>query len=415
MKTYLRTEGTDFLINDRLTYEELPNCAPRYHGLLMNARFIQGVFDDTVDPLRFHRFGRCFDANTNTEALIAALPQWYRCGLRAFTVGFQGGGPCFTITNDQICNNPFSPDGLQIAPDYLARMAKLLNAADELGMVVIVSILYGGQSRHFNDAQAVINAIRTASAWLRQGGWQNVIIEVVNEYDSQSFRRFPLIQTPQGVVALMDIARRESGLPVGCSGIGGTVNEEVIRASDIVLIHGNGQSRQLLLNRIQQAQIWAPAKPIVCNEDSQALGNLQVCLDHHVSWGYFNDLTKQEPPVDWRITEGEDQCFAYRLASALGIPYTAPQEAYQLVGYRKNECWQGRCWPRIAALYPETINYTDYYLDGTWLQRSYDEPFSLFYLGNWIQKPLYAETGILTAKITLTNGEVLIRSGCIGQ
>ena len=103
------------------------------------------------------------------------------------------------------------------------------------------------------------------------------------------------------------------------------------------------------------------------------------------------------------------------MASALGIPYAAPQEAYQLVGYQKNECWQGRCWPRIAALFPETINYTDYYLDDTWLQRSYNEPFSLYYVGNWIQDPLYAEAGTLTAKITLASGEVLIRSGQIGQ
>ena len=100
--------------------------------------FIQGVFDDTVDPSRFNRFGRCFDAQMNTDALIAALPQWYRCGLRAFTVGFQGGGPCFTVPNDQIVNNPFSPDGLHMDETYLSRMAKLLNAADQLGMAVIV-------------------------------------------------------------------------------------------------------------------------------------------------------------------------------------------------------------------------------------------------------------------------------------
>ena len=106
--TTLSTQGEAFLINGALTYSEIAGSKPEARGLLMNARFIQGVFDDRADPARFARFGHdSFDPEAHTDALIAALPEWYSYGLRAFTVGFQGGGPCFTVDNATIDNNPF--------------------------------------------------------------------------------------------------------------------------------------------------------------------------------------------------------------------------------------------------------------------------------------------------------------------
>ena len=84
----------------------------------MNARFIQGIFDDAMEPERFARWGHGeWDPRANTERLIAALPEWYRYGLRAFTTGFQGGGPCFTVQNHTIQNNPFGEDGLNLDAD----------------------------------------------------------------------------------------------------------------------------------------------------------------------------------------------------------------------------------------------------------------------------------------------------------
>ena len=72
--THLTIQNDQFYINGKPSYSEIPNspCA----GLLMNARFIQGVFDDKTDAARFNRFGRIFDPDRNTDDLIAALPQW---------------------------------------------------------------------------------------------------------------------------------------------------------------------------------------------------------------------------------------------------------------------------------------------------------------------------------------------------
>lgn len=42
-----------------------------------------------------------------------------------------------------INNNPYSPDGRSIDSAYLNRMKKIIDAADEIGIVVIVSCFYG--------------------------------------------------------------------------------------------------------------------------------------------------------------------------------------------------------------------------------------------------------------------------------
>lgn len=416
MKTNLTISGENFLINGVPVYADIPGSNPEMHGLLMNARFIQGIFDDRKDPSRFNRFGMTFDPEKNTDDLIAALPQWYRYGLRAFTVGLQGGGPCFTIPNSEIINSPYSPDGKEIDPLYLDRLARLLNAADELGMVVIVSALYCGQIRFLDGALAVLNAVRTVGRWLRDGGWKNVIFEPANEYDIDPYKSHPIVHEHQSMVGLLELARRESGLPVGCSGGGGTLNAEVARASDVILFHGNGQPRWAMMNLINNSRRWAPGKPIVCNEDSQAISNMQVCMDHHVSWGYYNGLSKQELATDWRVLSGEDQFFALRMAENIGIPCekTSLEEQYVLTGISAKECWNGKCWPRVASLYPESINYVDFYLNEEFLYRSYDDPFTLYYLTNWLQGPLECGEGVVRAEICLRTGETLIRKDRIG-
>ncbi|MBO2944384.1 hypothetical protein JJQ72_10430 [Paenibacillus sp. F411] len=410
--TILSIQGKHFMINGKKTYSEIPKSRPEAHGLLMNARFIQGVFDDQGDRSRYHRFGKKFDADSNTDALISALPQWYKYGLRAFTVGFQGGGPCFTIANSTIDNNPFGPDGSRLDPAYAKRMDRLIRAADELGMVVIVSYLYPGQVFRLQDTRAVLNAVRVASRFLKEGGYTNVIIEVCNEYNIA--QPHPLIYTSEGMVALMEIARNESGgLPVGCSGTGGFLDEEVCRESDVILIHGNGLTRQGYYNAIRRVQSWAPDKPIVCNEDSQAIGNMSVAYRSGTSWGYYNNLTKQEPPCDWGITRGEDQFFANRMAEGIGIevPDIPEEDRFYLQGLEPEMEYEGQRWIRLASLDPETIDYVDFYCNEEWVYTTYVEPFTVHFDTSWKQSAwkVRPDDREWKAIIYLKNGKVLER------
>jgi len=258
-KTHIQVDGERFLINGKLTYSEIEGSNPNTHGLLMNARFIQGIFDDKANPERFARFGKeVFDPEENTDALIAALPEWYSYGLRAFTVGLQGGGPVFTVDDlTTIHNTPFSEDGKSFDQAYEGRLERLIRAADEIGMIVIVSFLYQGQAHRLKDGRAVRNAVKTACAVLRNINRSNVIIEVANEHDIGNFKLHPIVHSAEGAAYLVELAREQSGgIPVGCSGGGGHTNRELADASDVILIHGNGCTRQEFYKMIKRIRAW---------------------------------------------------------------------------------------------------------------------------------------------------------------
>lgn len=412
MKTVLKAVGEKFLINDKLVYSEFPK--KEAHGLLMNARFIQGIFDDKSGRERYNRFGREFDPDTQTNELIEHLPEWYAHGLRAITVGLQGGGPCFTIKNETIFNNPFSEDGTSVDPEYLERLKRIIKACDEIGMVVIVSYFYHVQAARIIDDDSIMRAVRTVSNWLRDEKFTNVIIEIANEHDCGAFKSHSIVYTQKGVVQLIDIAKRESGgMLVGCSPLGGVYDEEIIKASTVILIHGNGMSRNKFYNLIQRCKLANPNTPIVCNEDSQAFTEIDVAIKTGTSWGYYNNDTKQEPPTDWSITKGEDFFFAKRLAQSVGIeieeiPF---EEQFYLQGFEEHKVFEDQRWIRLASFCPEKIYYVDFYCDGELYYTAYDEPFMVNYICNWKQNPI---TGDLLnkdweARIHLTDGSVIIK------
>lgn len=413
-KTKITCEGVDFYINGKKTYSEIPGSKESSHGLLWNARFIQGIFDDKADPGRFARYGfDSWDPEAQTDRLITALPEWYKYGLRAFTVGIQGGGPCFTINNRTIDNNPFGPDGKSFDPAYAARLDRLIKAADEIGMAVIVSYFYGNQTSRIKDGIDVKNAVVTASRWLKDKGYTNVIIEVANEMNINAFDDHKIVKEPEGMAVLLEIARKESGgMLVGCSGGGGFRDRQVAEASDVVMIHGNGQSRQNYWKMIQDVKGWTPDKPIVCNEDSQAVGQMEVAEKTHSSWGYYNNMTKQEPPTYWGVLPGEDLFFALRMAIAVGIKIELPafEDQYYLQGFEPHMIYENQRWIRLASLYPETINYVDFFKNGELVYTAYDESFMVNFQSNWRQGETIVGSGEKwKAEIHLNDGRVLTK------
>ncbi len=414
MKTNLSIDGPDFLINGKKVYSEIEGSNTSSHGLLHNARFIQGIFDDKADPGRFARYGfDSWDADAQTDRLIDALPEWYSYGLRAFTVGLQGGGPCFTIKNSTIENNPFGTDGRSLDPAYATRLDRLIRAADEIGMIAIVSYFYGDQTARLENGLAVRQAVIGASRFLSDRGYTNVIIEVANEQNIGPFQtHHPIISEPEGMAMLIDLARHESGgMPVGCSGGGGAAYREIAEASDVILIHGNGQSRQNYYNLILRAKSYSPGKPVVCNEDSQAIGQLVVADHTHTSWGYYNNMTKQEPPTRWEVLPGEDMFFALRMAEIIGIKKERPsiEDQYFLHGFEPEMTYASERWIRLGSLYPESVDFVEFYRSEKLFWTAYDESFSVYFDSNWRQGGVAIEGPgeAWVAKIYLRSGEVL--------
>ena len=422
-KTVLGISGSNFTINGRMTYDNSQNRD--IHGLLMNARFIQAIFDDKADARRYDRFGKVFDPTKNTEEFISHLQDWYDYGLRAFTVGIQGGGPCYTVNNNTINNNPYSEDGTSIDAAYLERLDKVIYAADNIGMAVIVSCFYPGQVGRLKDDKACINAIKTVANHLRVKEYTNVIIEPCNEHNIRT--PHPIVCTDAGMTYLMDVARRESGgMPIGCSGTGGYFSEAVVKASDVILIHGNGQSRNSLHNLIKMCKKAKPDTPIVVNEDSQDYTNMDVCINEHASWGYYNNMTKQEPPADWSITTGEDRFFATRMAMALGIECAnriSWDDSFILQGFEKKYVLDAKCcdkladapegskvyFVRLSSLFPEKIDYVEFFIDDVRLDIVYDTPYLLNMRSNWLQDALIGNfnNAHKWARVTLRDGKTI--------
>ncbi len=408
-KTVLSIDGKLFSINGKLTYSEIEGSKKEMHGLLMNMRNIQGIFDTQADRSRFNRYGKIFCPDNNTDEMINSLKQWYDRGIRAITVGMQGGGNCFTIPYKELNNNPYSFDGKTVSKEYLDRLDKVIRACDEIGMAVIVSFFYFANLDELDGARGIINVVKTMCTFLKEKQYSNIIIEIANEQNIDGFKGSPIIFEPQGMVALMDIAKAYAGdIPIGCSGGGAFVNEEICKASDVVLIHGNGQSRSALYNMIKKAMKFSKDKPIVINEDSPAVGQLKVCEELKVSWGYYNNMTKQEVPTYWEITKGEDEYFAWRMADMIGITQEdiPVENQYYLQGLEPHMHHNNTRFPRVASLYPETIDFVRFYLNGELFYVCYDENFSVNFDCNWLQGGVETKNGdVWEAEINLVNGE----------
>src|SRR4051794_35069667 len=95
-RTTVSIAGEDFHMNGKPTYAGRVWKGHRIEGLLLNSRMVQGIFDDlnpeTVGKWAYADTGK-WDAERNTREFIAAMPEWRRNGLIAFTINLQGGSP----------------------------------------------------------------------------------------------------------------------------------------------------------------------------------------------------------------------------------------------------------------------------------------------------------------------------------
>jgi hypothetical protein len=240
-KTEVSIRGDAFLINGEPTYKGRTWKGKKIEGLLMNSRMVQATFDDLNPDTRdkwAYPDTKKWDADRNTREFVAAMPQWRKHGLLAVTVNLQGGSPQGYSKDQPWHNSAFTQDG-SLRKEYLARMEKVLGKADELGMVVILGIFYFGQDERLKDEDAVKRAVDNTLDWLTAKGYRNVLIEINNECN---VRYDHAILRPDRVHELIEQAKMHKGkFLVGTSYGGGKVSEaNVVKASDFLLMHGNG-------------------------------------------------------------------------------------------------------------------------------------------------------------------------------
>jgi hypothetical protein len=329
--------GEDFYINGAPTYAGRVWRGHRIEGLLLNSRMVQATFDDrntnTVARWAYPDTGR-WDADRNAREFIAAMPDWRRHGLLAVTINLQGGSPEGYSSAQPWENSAFNPDGSPRTNDF-ARLEKILDRADELGMVVILGCFYFGQDQRLTDEAAVIRATDNTTRWLLEHGWRNVLLEIDNECNMSYHHD---ILKPARVSELIARAQRQQldgrRLLVSASYGGGAVpGTNVVAAADFLLLHGNGMSRPAAVAELvrKTRALSAQPKPILFNEDDhynfdQPTNNFVAAVAEHASWGFFDyrrrgegfDEGYQSVPVNWGISSARKRDFFRLVAEITG-------------------------------------------------------------------------------------------------
>ncbi len=338
-RTTVSITGEDFRINGQLTYAGRQWRGHRIEGLLLNSRMVQGIFDDlnpdTASRWAYPDTGR-WDANRNTREFLAAMPEWRRHGLLAFTLNLQGGSPEGYSKSQPWHNSAFTEDG-SLRTEYLGRLDRILARADELGMVVILGYFYFGQDQRLTDEAAVVQAVDNATQWILQRGYRNVLIEINNECNVKSYDH--AILKPDRVHELIERVQRTKRdgrrLLVGTSYGGNTIpRENVVRTSDFLLVHGNGvktPARIAEMIHLTRAVPGYRPLPILFNEDDhfafdQSENNFIAAVSEHASWGFFDYRMKDEgaeagyqsPPVQWGLSSDRKRSFFQLLAEITG-------------------------------------------------------------------------------------------------
>lgn len=337
MGTKVSIDGYMFTLNGEPTYPNRHWQGLKIEGLLMNSRMVQGVFDDENPKTRcrwaYPETG-AWDPERNTREFVEAMTSWRNYGLLAFTVNLQGGSPEGYSKEQPWHNSAFRPDGSMKTP-YFERMAKILDETDRLGMVTIVGYFYFGQDWRLRDDVSVKKAALNATEWLLETNHENILVEVNNECDIRYTR--DSLKAPN-VHRLIDEVKslRKDGrtLRVSASFSGQrTPTDNVIEASDFVLVHGNGPENPERVSEIVRQIRASPTyaeKPILYNEDDhfnfdRPQNHMKSALSEYASWGYFDPGENnyvdgyQCPPVNWGINTKRKGSFFQKLKEITGV------------------------------------------------------------------------------------------------
>ena len=325
-----------FYIDGRPTYEGRTWNGHRVEGLLFNSRMVQGIFDDlnpaTVANWVYPDTGE-WDPERNSREFIAAMPTWRAHGLLAFTIDLQGGNPRGYGRQQPWHNSALDSDG-SLRPDYITRLEKILDRADELGMVVILGIFYFGQDERLAGEAEVVRAVDNTVDWLLERAYGHLLIELNNECNVDRYEH-SILQPDRIHELILRVRQRSAGrLLVGTSYGGGTVpRENVVRASDFLLIHGNGVEDPAriaeMVRQTRKVPGYRPV-PILFNEDDhfdfdKPRNNLLAALGEYASWGYL-DIGRgdyadgyQSVPVNWTINTDLKRAFFAKVREITGM------------------------------------------------------------------------------------------------
>lgn len=301
--THISIVSNRWHINDRVTYP-----GARAEGLLMNVRMINAVFEDAIRP--------DLDPDDITARFVAQIPDYVAHGICAFTIGLQGGFPGYEGAR---CS-AFATDG-SLRESYLARVQRVVQAADRAGAAIILSCYYQRQDQNLRDWNAIRAGIVNTANWITTNRFANILLETTNEFTHAGFTHTRLM-TSEGQVELIQLAKRTAPeLLVSVSGCGDALIPDPVGAvADFILFH---------LNRIPLDEIPAKiaalerfGKAVVCNEDrkigEEGARAAEICVANGASWGLMaREVNQYNPP--FRFEGYRDDPLVYAKLNELTI------------------------------------------------------------------------------------------------
>ena len=277
-------DGRRWMLDGKVTYP-----GTRAEGLLMNVRMVNSVFEDRARP--------DFDPQANTDEFLRRIPEYVAHGVRAFTINLQGGSTGYEGAD----NSAYEPDG-SLRDEYVRRVERVIEVCGRHGAAVILGCFYQRQDQRLRDEAAVRHAVTNVARWIQRRGFQNVLLEIANEFGHGGFDH-AILKSAQGQAELMRLAKRTSPrLLVSTSGLGhGRLPDAVAQASDFLLIHLNSTPNQDIPGRI--AALRKFGKPIVCNEDDKlgatAATAAEMSVQSGASWGFMHVNLNQHDPFEF--------------------------------------------------------------------------------------------------------------------
>jgi len=292
--TRVAVEGGFWEINGKPTYE-----GSETEGLLMGVRMVNCTFDDRNPKTS----PGGFDADKNTEAFLKKLPRYVSHGINTIILNLQGGDPGYAGS----INSAFNPDGSLREAD-LNRVARVIEACDKIGAVVILGYFSPAQDQVLRDETAVTAAVSNASAWLKKKAYTNVLVQVAEEHTSKKYKH-AIISSPEGCASLIKAARATNpGLLVSASGApNGRVANEVGDEASILLPRFN--STPLERFNLMVVKLAKRSKAIVSVDDTKtgklAIAAMNLCVQSLCSWTYSNLEVNQHYPFTYQAEEDD--------------------------------------------------------------------------------------------------------------
>jgi len=341
--TSVSIEGNAFYINGKPSYPGRSYKGSKVEGQLLTSRMVNCIIDDGNPETRgvWAYADGPWDPERNTREFIAMLPTYRAHGLTSIAFNIQGGSPIGYGWHQPWHTSGYTTDG-RLLPDYRARLLKVLDAADQSGIAVVLGLFYLSATPALGDEAAVIRATDEVTDLVCAGGYTNVMIEAANEADIPRWA-YDIIKPARSHELVTRIQTRSKGkvktkagrLLVSTSfATGNALPGKLLEVADYVLYHGNGLATPAAVHakaREIRATAGYRGQPLLINEDDhfdfdKPENNMLAAVEEYSGWGFFDyrqirerfEDGYQSLPVDWGINSVRKKGFFKLLAEVTG-------------------------------------------------------------------------------------------------